>query len=788
MSDTTTSTSAGRVERYARWVIRNRWWVVLSALLVTMASGSGMSKLGLANDYRVFFSEDNPDLNAFEAVENIYTKNDNVLFIVKPRAGDVFTAANLDVIRSLTEDAWQIPFSTRVDAITNFQHTWADGDELIVEDLVGRGDISPDVVERARRVSLAEPLLVGRLIAPDARTTGVNVRISLRSEAVDELAQTVAYARGLVAEYSEAHPDLEIQVGGLSMLNWAFAEAPMRDMPVVMPLMLLTFMITIGLFLRSGTALVATLGVIGFSTATVLGIAGHMGVFLDPTSASAPTIILTLAVADSVHILVSLFQSMRQGNQKLDALVEAIRLNAKPVFLTSLTTVVGFLTLNFSDSPPFQLLGNLTAAGVVFAWIFSMTLLPAVIAILPVRERRASGSRLSADLDRFSDMLVARHRPVLAGMAVATVGLSFAVTTLEVNDHFLEYFSPSLEIRRASDFAIDNLTGFYATTFSLEAGGSQEVSDPEYLAKVDEFADWLDARPAVVHVNSFTRTMKTLNMNMHADDPAEYRLPTGQDLGAQYLLLYELSLPYGLDVNDQIDVDKSSLRVNVTYGDVDVKVVDREVAMAQAWLVQNGTPSMRVARGTGTPLMFAKITRRNIASMLLGTGLGFALIAGILMVALKSVRLGVISLIPNVLPALMAFGVWAMMVGQVGFAVSIVSGLSIGIIVDDTVHFLSKYQYARGTMDAPDAVRYVFRTVGPAILGTTLIVAIGFAMLGLSTFRVTAYMGLLTSLTVACALVVDFLLLPAVLLAFDRRPAKYPVPNAALAAATSGAD
>ena len=217
-------------------------------------------------------------------------------------------------------------------------------------------------------------------------------------------------------------------------------------------------------------------------------------------------------------------------------------------------------------------------------------------------------------------------------------------------------------------------------------------------------------------------------------------------------------------------------------------LLERKVELAEAWLAQNGTPSMRAAQGTGTPLMFSKITRRNIASMLLGTGLGFALIAGILMVALKSVRLGVISLIPNVLPALMAFGVWAMMVGQVGFAVSIVSGLSIGIIVDDTVHFLSKYQHARASMDAPDAVRYVFRTVGPAILGTTLIVAIGFAMLGLSTFRVTSYMGLLTSLTVACALVVDFLLLPAILLAFDRRPAKYPVPNTAFAAATSGAD
>ena len=751
--------------------------------------GNGNVEAGpCANDYRVFFSEDNPDLNAFEAVENIYTKNDNLLFVVKPREGEVFTAANLEVIRSLTEDAWQIPFSTRVDAITNFQHTWADGDELIVEDLVGRGEITPDVVERARRVSLAEPLLVGRLIAHDASTTGVNVRISLRGEAVDELAQTVAYARGLVAEYSEAHPELEIQVGGLSMLDWAFAEAPMRDLPVVMPLMFLTFMITIVLFLRSGTGLGGDAGSDRILHGGRVGDRGaHGGVSGPDQCVGAHDHPDACGGRLGAHPGVAAPVDAR-GQCEAGRSGRAIRVNAKPVFLTSLTTVVGFLTLNFSDSPPFRLLGNLTAVGVIFAWIFSMTLLPALIAILPMKERRASAGWVNTWLDRFSDMMVARYRPILAGMAVASVGLSVAVTTLEVNDDFIEYFAPSLEIRRASDFGIENLTGFYGATFSLEAGGSQEVSDPEYLATVDEFADWLDARPNVVHVNSFTRTMKRLNMNMHADDPAEYALPTDQQLGAQYLLLYELSLPYGLDVNDQIDVDKSSLRVDVTYGDVDVKIVEQEVALAEAWLARNGTASMQAARATGTALMFAKITRRNIASMLLGTGLGFALIAGILMITLKSVRLGVISLVPNVLPALMAFGVWAMMVGQIGFAVSIVAGLSIGIIVDDTVHFLSKYQYARGSMDATDSVRYAFRTVGPAILATTVIVALGFAMLGLSTFRVTSYMGLLTSLTVACALVVDFLLLPAILLTFDRRKVKHPVPPAALAGVAVGAD
>ena len=164
------------VQRYTRWVIRYRWAVLAVALVATVAASAGLPKLGLATDYRVFFSPDNPDLTAYEAVENVYTKNDNVLFVLQPQDGDVFTPRVLDALRSLTEDAWQIPYSTRVDGITNFQHTWADGDELIVEDLVGPDEITEEVATRARDVALAEPTLVGRMISTDARTSGINVR------------------------------------------------------------------------------------------------------------------------------------------------------------------------------------------------------------------------------------------------------------------------------------------------------------------------------------------------------------------------------------------------------------------------------------------------------------------------------------------------------------------------------------------------------------------------------------------------------------------------------------
>ena len=162
--------------------------------------------------------------------------------------------------------------------------------------------------------------------------------------------------------------------------------------------------------------------------------------------------------------------------------------------------------------------------------------------------------------------------------------------------------------------------------------------------------------------------------------------------------------------------------------------------------------------------------------MLTGTGLGFGLIAAILMGALKSFRVGLLSLVPNALPAAMAFGIWALVVGEIGFALSVVAALSIGIIVDDTVHFLSKYQRARRELghDAEEAVRYAFEVAAPAIIATSVIVAAGFAMLGLGSFRVTSYMGLMTSLAITCALITDLFLLPPLLILLDR--SQPPVP------------
>ena len=315
----------------------------------------------------------------------------------------------------------------------------------------------------------------------------------------------------------------------------------------------------------------------------------------------------------------------------------------------------------------------------------------------------------------------------------------------------------------------DRLTGSYQLQFSLDSGSSNGVSDPAFLAQVGGFVDWLRAQPEVRHVNTITDTFKRLNRNLHADDNDYYRLPEDRELAAQYLLLYELSLPYGLDLNNQLNIDKSSTQIVATLDNLDSRRL-REIAQrGEGWLRDN-TPKLATA-GIGPAIMFAYISDRNIRSMLVGTFLAVVLISAILVGVLKSSKLGGISLVPNLLPAGLAFGAWGLFVGEVNMAVSMVSGMTLGIVVDDTIHFLTKYKRARReqNLDAPDAVRYAFHNVGQAIVVTSLILIAGFSVLARSDFALNSLMALLTAIAIGMALVADFLLLPALLIKLDSK-------------------
>jgi len=766
-----TSAFEKRIIGFAEMVIRRRWWIIALTLIAVVATAAGGRHLGFSTDYRVFFSEDNPQLTAYETLQKIYTQDDNIMFVIKPKTGDIFTAKHIKAVRKLTESSWQIPFTTRVDSLTNFQHSYANGDNLTVRDLVGKRSLLPaDEIDEIKKAALAEPLLLNRIISQDGKTTGINVNLTLPRKSLDEGPRAMAHARKLADEIRAANPDLRIAITGLAALNNAFSEASMKDMQNLIPLMYAALLLVMVVLLRSLSATIGTVLVIGFSAATAMGLTGWLGILLTPPSSTAPTIILTIAVADSIHILVSQLREMRNGSSKHDAIVESLRINFTPVFLTTVTTVIGFLSLNFSDAPPFQDLGNITAMGVGAAWVFSIAFLPALMSVLPMRVKRQPPSETTA-MQRFAEVVIRRQRPLFWGMTAVVIVLGVLVPRIELNDRFVEYFDHSIQFRTDTDFAMDNLSGIYQMQFSLPALEDGGISEPAYLDGVDRFKTWFQKQPEVVHVQSLTDIMLRLNKNMHADDAAFYRLPKERDLAAQYLLLFEMSLPYGLDLNNQINVKKSATRLIATLRNLstrEARVLERR---AGQWLETN-FPTAASAKATGPFIMFAYISKRNIEGMLIGTALALVLISGLLMVALRHFKLGLLSLVPNLVPAIMAFGLWSAYVGTVDVAASIVTATSLGIIVDATVHFLSKYLRARRQRgETPeDAIRYAFSTVGTALWVTSAILVTGFGVLAMSAFRINQELGLLTAITLVCAIIADFLLLPALLLRADKNP------------------
>ena len=756
-------------EQIYNFSLNRPWIVLLISIILVLSTAYGAKNLIFKGDYKVFFSEGNPQLTAFESVQEIYSKSDNVAFILEPKNGDIFTKENLAAVYWLTTESWQVPYSTRVDSISNFQYTIAEEDDLIVEDLVLNPDnLTAADMPRLKEIATNDPLLLNKIVSKSGHVSIVNVTNQFPGiDPITEIPEVSAKVREIKTQFEEKFPNINVQLTGMVMMNTTFTETSISDSSTLVPAMFGVVLLIMVLLLGSFSGTFATLVVVFFSIAGTMGAVGWFGFYLTGPSVSAPTMIMTLAVADCIHILTSYYFEMRQGKAKKEALQESLRVNFKPILLTSITTAIGFMSMNFSDSPPFRDLGNMVAIGVMLAFAFSITVFPALLILLPVKASKVSPESNYGIMEKFAEFVIKKRKILLPTTAVIIVSLASFLPQNKLDDNFVEYFDKTVPFRAATDFMEDNLSGLSSIEVSIDSRVSSGINDPKFLSTVGDFSEWLRAKQVTDHVSTISDVLKRLNKNMHADDPAFYKLPEQRDLSAQYLLLYEMSLPYGLDLNNQLNVDKSSTRVIGTFKNLtSVQQIELEQNMYQ-WFAKNA-PEYQVSISSPT-LMFAHIGQKNIISMLFGTTVALILISLLLAFALRSIRYGVISLLPNLIPASVGFGLWYFIDGQIGLALSVVAGMTLGIVVDDTVHFLTKYKHARDKYgkNSEEAVKYAFSSVGRALWITTLVLVAGFMVLAQSTFSLNADMGLLTAVTIAVALIVDFLFLPPLLMLLD---------------------
>ncbi|QTH70518.1 MMPL family transporter [Pseudoalteromonas xiamenensis] len=764
--------SKSSLYRYTSNIVKHRIIVILLVAIACFLIGQGQNKIGVNTDYKYFFGETTPQIVAMDELEATYSKNDNVFFAITPKDNqDIFSKEVLGAITEATSKAWKLPFVTRVDSLSNFQHIEANDEGLVVEDLVRHPEaLSTQQIDKIKRVSLHEPLLLNRIVSPDGKNAGINIIIQLPGESPMETFQIVGAARDLIKDIEAKYP-VDIRLTGVTVLNATFGEVGASDLQNLTPIMNGIMVVLLLVLFRSIWMLLATLAIVQLSKMAAMGLVGYIGIPITAPSSIAATIIMTLAVADSVHIIMGMVSEMRNGLERKFAVIESIKKQFVAVLVTSLTTVVGFLSLNFSDAPPYHDLGNITAIGVVVAFILSVTILPALLTLLPIKVKPQNKAQtITGKFFSSVNQFVIRRKFSIITLSLLFIGTCAAyIPKMVLDDKFVEYFTNDINFRVESDYISDNLTGLYTIEFNIKSGATNGVANPEFMKKVDDFANFYREQSDVYNVNVYTDVMKRLNRSLHSDDANEYKLPKSTTEAAQYLLLYEMSLPYGLDLTNQINIEKSETKMVVTMRDVSTVELRKAAERGEAWWQANAK-SYEPVIGSGATVVFSHMSKANIEGMITGTILSFILVTAFMFISLRSLKYGLISMVANIFPAIIAFGIWTILYQEAGMAISIVASATLGIIVDDCVHFLSKYVHARRDLgyNAENALGYAFSSVGVALVFTSVTLMAGFIVLATSPFLINSTLGILSAITVLAALAIDFLLLPAILLLVDR--------------------
>ena len=766
------------VDSLSTFLLKYRVALFLVSIVIIFASIAGMQHFKFDGSARAFFEKDYEPYLALEDIEEKYGKESRIFLMLASNDGSVFDRSFLALQEQMTEQAKLLPYVVRVDSLANFLYTYSEEDDLYVEPLAeGVESFDDEQLARVKAVASTEISLVDRLVKADGTYAALAMEFNIGKEGQQEkeilLAQDVY---DWIAALEQEHPNLQVYATGDIISTYNNGMIILEDVTVMIPLMFAIMFVVLGFIMRTVSGVIIALVIAMSAMLAGMGLGSWFGITYSMMTMNAVMIIITVTIAHCIHLLNHFFHTYKEANvTKYDAIYDSLRVNYVPVTITSLTTALGFLTLNTSDLPPAAGLGNVSALGVLCSWIFSLTMLPAFVMWLPFKKPKFEETKL----DRFMQFLatwVIRYKSMLLVLTViSTVLMSYAASHNVINDRFSEAIKEPHKFRMHNQKIDEVFGGLYNYNFELHAKEAGGITEVEYLEHLDKFTEWLRSQDDVKNVYSFIDVIKRLNKSMHGDDPAYYRVPENKELAAQYLLLYELSLPAGVDLNNQILLDKSATRVMMTTASADTAKIFELQERVSAWQADNLPEYMR-EEGASMAIMWSKLSYDSFITTLQGSFLALIVISFVMIIVLRSLRYGLISLIPNVLPAVMGFGLWALYNGELTMGLTSVVIITMGIVVDDTVHFLSKYKYAKDHLQSntEQAIRYAFKYVGTALWTTSIVLVAGFSLLMKSQAASNADLGFLTSAIIISALLLDFFLLPPLLLLLDKTRRKVP--------------
>lgn len=755
--------------KFISFVFRHPFAIVAATGIVFLASLAVLPQLRIDNSVDVFFNKKGANYLNFETWKEQFGSDE--IIIVALEADDIFVKKNLELIDRLTQSFESLEYVENVTSLTTVNNIIGQEQDFIIERLVEEIPDAPEAMADLKARATRDELYAGNVISKDGRVTAVIVELeNVQGENNDHKKKVIEEVFDILRR--DVPSDITFHVSGPTVIEHFYAAYMQDDFKAFMPFLFLMIIAVMYLSFRSAKLVALPLLLIVITVAFSMALLHLLGYSVNNVTTIIPPILMAILIAEGVHIIGEGKERCRKngGDRDYRFLEETMRHLFFPCFLTSITTSVGFWSLATNEIPPVRQLGIVVGFGVLFSLICTFTFLPALAKIWdgfnvtrPVKSNSAAAGPGKIDaLLKWIGRINERHYRAVLWVGVAVAALSvWGMCQIKVETSVIEYFKKSSPVYRATSFIEKHLSGVHIINVSLQAGAPDYFQDPQALARIGQVTEFLQTIPEVDKVTSVNDYLKEINKSFHNENPEFYRLPENRAMVSQYALLYGRQ-----DLEDFVDDQWQWATVRVRLKEHSTVKLAGVIERIQDY-VSTQFGDLEAARVVGQTVL--EVESNNTVADGQISSLGSAMFGVFLMmfVALRSIPVGIISVIPNVLPLIINFGIMGFFGIRLDSATSMIAAIAIGIVVDDTIHFL--FGFGEALEETNDYAAAMYRTLeqrGRPIIETSAILFFGFGILSVSKFVPTSYFGLLSSLLMLYALIAELFLTPSLILCF----------------------
>ena len=758
---------------FAQKIVAHPFWVIGAVLAVTALFASAIPNIRFEQDFEAFLPQDDPAVIALHRAEERY--GDQKLFMVAVEADDtIFKPETLQKLKEMEELFEQIPEVDEVRGPTNSQVIYGTETAITVATALPEIPQTPAEIAAYKERVLGDRLLRGVVISEDEKAAGILIRLKPGEE------DTVGVVTR-VLEIAERYQGPErIYVGGMPRLNQFIAESMRKDLMVFFPVMMLVIVMVLYLSFNSLRGVVLPLLTVVLSAIWEMGTMGWLGAPFTPFSFIAPIVLMAVGTAYGIHILNRYYEEAhKDGRSRTDILTETITAMLSPTAMAALTTVAGFFALLSSTLWPQRDFGVYTGIGVIYAALLALTLIPAILALLPLpkRERRSVLARWlqgRAGLSGLARLIERTAVVILIGAGLIGAGWAVGIPRLRIETSAKEFLGKNHPVTEALDVLERHFGGSLQTGIEIDLGTRDGLKEPEVLKKILALQEFLETLPGVRRTMSLTNLVRELNQKFHADDPNYYVIPDDRKLISQLLLLFTFQ---GGSLGQMALTDFSAGEVIISMEWISSTQMAKLVAEIQGYLDEHFGPTATAslasdgsafqikAEQVGMTPVYARLMQQiresQIWSLLTSVSSSWLIVA----LLMGSLVAGLLCIVPLVLTILTEFGLMAYLGLPLDMSTMMIGSIAIGIGIDYAIHFVERYrlEFARDR-DARRALEHTFTHTGAGISYNALALTLGFGVLWLSTFKGLNTFGSLVALTMIVSATSAFTVIPAILL------------------------